>query len=634
MAEATERGIAREGNNLKGIQLGIHSTTETLDALKNNLITEDDAYRTATAFPSNTEAQRSATAALIDGSSWSEAYNTATAKLAIQALAASNANNGYQQDIDLFGNTDTEALYRHIGHYATKRQAELGKEITAINGAAKNPSIAQKYGINVQNPESTRQAITKLQEIRSQWKNFALHPELLQEANNYAKTKLSKTNAKESIAASRQIDETLLNNINTQTTFSITPQDNSQWNKQLDDYFSSKKINPLNHLTIGGTPAILTALGYEKRNIVISPGTLNKIMVDKHNLTENEVRDLARAIYDPILIIDSASESDALIVLTDIKNERGSIIAAIHIDKKMTGGIYHKVASAYTKESGHMILSQIKNGHLRYIDKKRALAWARSFRLQLPNTSSQKDKPIVLTPENIVKQKNTHDKNSTTFSIIGSNATNFLEYKDQGLSYLDPADHKEKAIISTEDISLRKQKLTVPQGSVTHTSLAALLHHPELYRSYPDIAKYRVSIYNDPEENASGFMSKDSAYIAINTAYGDSTSQLSTLLHEIQHAIQLHEGFATGSAVTTKKEAIAYIKHSIQQLNNRTDEWAKHQLPFLRTLHNQVQKNKIDPQSIYLASHAATMQQPETSPKSSTPQKKHKPSAKPASTTS
>lgn len=184
MAEAAERGIARKGASLKGVELGLYASQELLDALGNGLVSPDDAYRVALAFRNDAEVQRSGLAVLLDGGSWQEAYNTMAAKANLEAIARQNAANGMDMGMDLFGNTDNEELYKRIGKYAAEKYRELGKELTAINGASRNPKEARKYGVNVNDAAAVQQVVKRLQEERSRWKNFAVHPDLLKEANN------------------------------------------------------------------------------------------------------------------------------------------------------------------------------------------------------------------------------------------------------------------------------------------------------------------------------------------------------------------------------------------------------------------------------------------------------------------
>ncbi|MEG1507876.1 MAG: hypothetical protein RR373_04495 [Akkermansia sp.] len=181
---ASEHGIARRGTSMKGVEVGLYASQELLDSLGNGQIEEDHAYRIAIGFKNDSEIQRTGIGILADGGTIQEAYNAMAAKAALQQIARDNAAMGMNFSTDLFGNTDTEELYKQIGKYVADKYQELGRELNAINGASRNPKVARKYGIDINDPESIRKAVNGLKELRSQWKNFAVHSELLNEANN------------------------------------------------------------------------------------------------------------------------------------------------------------------------------------------------------------------------------------------------------------------------------------------------------------------------------------------------------------------------------------------------------------------------------------------------------------------
>lgn len=200
---------------------------------------------------------------------------------------------------------------------------------------------------------------------------------------------------------------------NEDISFSIAPQEEKQWKSSLNDYLSKGATDRALPIKMSSVPNVLQALGFSNRDVVITPSTLDKVMGGKHNLDQSHVERLAAAIHDPIMIVDSATQAEAIVVLTEVKTDKGNVIAAIHLDKRAHGGVYHVVASAYDKNSPWMFVDQIKAGKLRYIDKKRALIWTRDNRLQLPaRMPSSKGSLSVLTPEDIVKWKNAQDGKS------------------------------------------------------------------------------------------------------------------------------------------------------------------------------------------------------------------------------
>ncbi|MEG0587886.1 MAG: hypothetical protein RR506_08290 [Akkermansia sp.] len=189
-----------------------------------------------------------------------------------------------------------------------------------------------------------------------------------------------------------------------------------------------------------------------------------------------------------------------------------------------------------------------------------------------------------------------------TFSIIGEKSAVFNEYHNNGLTYLDPADGKKKAILDARGVKLTRSVFSTPKGGVMKATLPAVLDFPELYRAYPELKDYIIRFFNDEKLGCAGFFSPREKYLAVNVASGHEGT-FDTVLHEVQHAIQEHEGFARGAGNMDKKDAIAYVEESIKQLKARNDEWAKEAIPRMESLHDDLVNERVSPIGIYYASH-------------------------------
>lgn len=182
----------------------------------------------------------------------------------------------------------------------------------------------------------------------------------------------------------------------------------------------------------------------------------------------------------------------------------------------------------------------------------------------------------------------------THYSICGLRAKTANEYLEKGADYVDPADGQRKFVIPVRGARLRSDvtpgMLNVAAGGHKDVSLAALLHYPELYRAYPQLAEMRVRLYRPVEETSVGGYfspeegSEQAAYIAVNVAYRSEI--LNTLLHESQHAIQQLEGFAMGAGSFDQARALAYIGKAIEQRREAgvNDDWSRDNLAFLELL--------------------------------------------------
>jgi hypothetical protein len=97
-------------------------------------------------------------------------------------------------------------------------------------------------------------------------------------------------------------------------------------------------------------------------------------------------------------------------------------------------------------------------------------------------------------------------------------------------------------------------------------TLKELLDHPELFKNYPFLERTKVTLVLDPNLGtvATGYHRNDINEIVLQAENKDAL--ISTLMHEIQHAIQIKEGFNTGGSANTISDVIAG-KYSGAQVN-------------------------------------------------------------------
>ncbi len=186
------------------------------------------------------------------------------------------------------------------------------------------------------------------------------------------------------------------------------------------------------------------------------------------------------------------------------------------------------------------------------------------------------------------------------FSLGGERAATFGEMQANGLTYLDEADGKMKFMLPTGNIRFNTGFTSADLHSKNaDVVLSSLMSYPELYRAYPELKNLRVHLYHDQDERVGGFyawegiVDNEGAFIAVNVKSGTSEKRiLSTLLHESQHAIQRHEGWATGASLMTHAQALEYLDKAIAQrkeLGTKT-EWAKANLKYLEGMRKKIEE--------------------------------------------
>lgn len=95
-------------------------------------------------------------------------------------------------------------------------------------------------------------------------------------------------------------------------------------------------------------------------------GNLKNILSNKedHGLTKDLVKQLPKALADPIMVFESATISDSLVALTGLKQDGRSILVAIHLDRIDQRMHVNDFASVYKRKQGSWYINQIENGKL------------------------------------------------------------------------------------------------------------------------------------------------------------------------------------------------------------------------------------------------------------------------------
>lgn len=101
----------------------------------------------------------------------------------------------------------------------------------------------------------------------------------------------------------------------------------------------------------------------------------------------------------------------------------------------------------------------------------------------------------------------------------------------------------------------------------TTCSLGEVYDNPKLYEAYPVLKDMRVRLSSDLPDDTSGRFNLDG--ITLNQKkLKDSPEQVKeTLVHEIQHAIQQEEGFASGGNASTRRQLLKKAKQKIWDMN-------------------------------------------------------------------
>jgi len=235
-------------------------------------------------------------------------------------------------------------------------------------------------------------------------------------------------------------------------------------------------------------------------------------------------------------------------------------IAAENLNKRFGDTVYEATGSEALAAGATALPEAVLGlGGLRGLSPK-----ASTLNPDIKPSPAQVEKAMVkvLDPFNLQKGKNPLKAEM----FIGDKATdvpaktkqNILAPGQGGVGWRLGPDGKMRFQISDKEAKWA----AAPRNTLTtqHPArLELLLDHPELFRQYPDLDKIKVSKTSNPNENGAfrASFGKDGnlkgATIKLKTDRPDEDI-MGTLLHEIQHWVQVKEGFSPGSSTKLFKE--------------------------------------------------------------------------------
>lgn len=216
--------------------------------------------------------------------------------------------------------------------------------------------------------------------------------------------------AGEGIAAKSSDGSYDLNLIAQQAKEAKVQADTQNFSNQLDQW-AVGALPPGKVITVGDTPKVLQLLGAKQLPISITKYTLEKVVypqgkgLGKHGLPLDLVKQLPEQLHDPIMIFESRTQPNSLVVMTELEHQGNTVIAAIHLAKQQARYLVNDIASIYGKDNDLFFSRNIRDGYLRYINNKKAQNWFMTRGLQLPKVrgTSGPSTTNILTEADLVK---------------------------------------------------------------------------------------------------------------------------------------------------------------------------------------------------------------------------------------
>jgi hypothetical protein len=136
---------------------------------------------------------------------------------------------------------------------------------------------------------------------------------------------------------------------------------------------------------------------------MMPPSLLNKVTKELHAVPVEVMRQLPEALADPVAVFQSRTEPDALVVLTEFKENGNPVIAAVHLNVSGANAlVVNRITSVYGK-SRTTVADMFHESPL-YINNEKYRGWARTAGVQSPGVRiSPSRQSKAATPEDVVK---------------------------------------------------------------------------------------------------------------------------------------------------------------------------------------------------------------------------------------
>ena len=171
---------------------------------------------------------------------------------------------------------------------------------------------------------------------------------------------------------------------------------NQRFNEELDN-LTEANANKVT-LWLGNPSDVLLSSGIENKPLKLYGNKVIKKM-KKHGFALDELRDLPKAVADPIAVFDNYQREGNRTILTELRSQEKNIMVAVTLGKNGVDVDFNIVSSVFGKGSSNVV-DWISKGYLAYVDKEKALNY---LYFSERNISEAADNSRLSSAANIVK---------------------------------------------------------------------------------------------------------------------------------------------------------------------------------------------------------------------------------------
>lgn len=180
--------------------------------------------------------------------------------------------------------------------------------------------------------------------------------------------------------------------------------------KDVDSVLSGTAKRGYTPEIISSVPPLLQKLGLIDAEIKIPQSVIRKAVGTDtlaHDIDADVLKQLPFELNNPVMVFDSLSDDNAIVVLTTLSNRKGfPVVAVINRKGDIGGEIVNVVPSVHEKDKLRFVTDWARQNKLRYINQEKSQQWFQKVGVQFSETETELlASPNILTEADFVKNQ-------------------------------------------------------------------------------------------------------------------------------------------------------------------------------------------------------------------------------------
>lgn len=193
---------------------------------------------------------------------------------------------------------------------------------------------------------------------------------------------------------------------------------NKQFNQQLEGLTEENADKVM--LSLGRPSAVLRAAGVEDKPMKLYGNKVIKKM-RKHGFTLAEIKDLPRAVADPIAVFNNYQKNGNRSILTELQIGDKHILVSVTVGKTGVDADFNIVSSVFGKGSNNVV-DWINKGYATFINKEKALDYLHFSERSISEASDNQE---LVSTANIIR--NFENPNVLEENLVPTEQTNDID---------------------------------------------------------------------------------------------------------------------------------------------------------------------------------------------------------------